>query len=65
MDKNLTYTAAIRRIEEIVAEIEDDACDIDRLAGLISEAQKLLAFCKKRLGEVETDVKKALEDGER
>ena len=44
--------------------LEQPSLDIEGLSARIEEAQELLAFCRERLQKVETDVKKALENGE-
>lgn len=49
----ITYTAALARVEEIVASLESGACDIDQLCERIAEAKRLLAFCTKRLEDVD------------
>ncbi len=64
MKKKYTYEEAKNRLEEIVESLEQPSLDIEGLSARIEEAQELLAFCRERLQKVETDVKKALENGE-
>lgn len=59
----LTYEQATSRLEEIVNNLERGDLALDSLAQQIKEAQELLAFCRKKLTQVETDVKKILADG--
>lgn len=58
----LTYEQAVARLEEIVNNLERGDLALDSLAQQIKEAQELLTFCRTKLTQVETDVKKILED---
>ena len=61
MEKNLTYEMAIKRLEQIVAKIENGEMDVDALASSIKEAKHLAEFCKEKLTKVQNEVKKCLE----
>ncbi|MBO5750763.1 MAG: exodeoxyribonuclease VII small subunit, partial [Bacteroidaceae bacterium] len=56
MEKNLTYEMAIKRLEQIVAKIENGEMDVDALAFSIKEAKDLAEFCKEKLTKVENEV---------
>jgi len=60
--EQLTYDKAQKRLEEIVHQIEENNQDIDKLCDLLKEAKELLAFCKKKLFDVENNVKKILDE---
>lgn len=62
--KDLTYTQAIQRLEQITRSIEEGTLDIDQLASQLKEAQVLLSQCKKTLQKVESDVNKILKNDE-
>ena len=62
MNKELKYEDAVKRLQTIVAQIENGDTDIDRLAASLKEAKTLIKFCKEKLQKVETDVKKILEN---
>lgn len=62
--KDLTYTQAVQRLEQITRSIEEGTLDIDQLSSKLKEAQTLLAYCKKTLQKVETDVNKILQNDE-
>lgn len=62
--KDLTYTQAIQRLEQITRSIEEGTLDIDQLASQLKEAQTLLGQCKKTLQKVESDVNKILQNDE-
>ena len=59
--ENLTYSEAIRSLEDIVAKMQSPDCDIDHLAEYTSKALELMQHCKAKLTKTEEDVKKALE----
>ncbi|MDE6681087.1 MAG: exodeoxyribonuclease VII small subunit [Muribaculaceae bacterium] len=58
----LTYTQAITELEQIVARMQRDDCDIDSLAGYTSRALELLKLCKQKLFKADEDVKRCLEE---
>lgn len=61
MEKEMTYEQAVKRLEQIVAQIESGEMDIDSLASKLKEAKGLVEFCKDKLTKVETEVKKCLD----
>lgn len=58
----LTYTQAITELEQIVARMQRDDCDIDSLATYTSRALELLKLCKQKLFKADEDVKRCLEE---
>lgn len=61
--KETNYEAAMRRIEEIVDNIEGGEMELDSLTEQLAEANKLIALCEGKLKKVKDDVSKLLEDG--
>ena len=61
--KKMTYAEAMTRLEEITTKIQGGKVDIDKLAGLLKEAQELLQFCRDKLYKVDEEIK-ALTEGE-
>ncbi|MDE6271521.1 MAG: exodeoxyribonuclease VII small subunit [Muribaculaceae bacterium] len=57
---DLTYTAAIAELEQIVAKMQAPDCDIDLLAEYTSRALALLTHCKKKLHATEEEVRQCL-----
>ena len=55
---NLKYSNAIKRLEEIVSNIENEEYDIDVLTDYVAEATKLIAFCKSKLHRTEEEINK-------
>lgn len=62
MEKKITYTDAIRELEEIVTEIEEGEITIDTLAEKVKRASELIRICKDKLTATEEDVNKILKD---
>ena len=57
----MTYEKAMSRLEQIVKQIENGEMDIDSLAANMKEAKTMVEFCKEKLTNVETEVKKCLD----
>lgn len=60
--KSLTYEQAMQRLEEIVQGFEQNTLELDQLTAQLAEAQELINLCNNKLQQVETDVKKLLND---
>ncbi|MBP5375737.1 MAG: exodeoxyribonuclease VII small subunit [Bacteroidaceae bacterium] len=60
-ESKLTYEKAVKRLEEIVKQIEGGEMDIDSLAANLKEAKTLVTYCKDKLTKVEAEVKKCLD----
>lgn len=58
----LSYSVAIRELEEIIGKMESDNCDIDQLSSYTSRALELLKFCKERLFKTNEEVERCLEE---
>lgn len=56
----LTYTQAMKQLEEITAHLQDPNCDIDLLRDYTKQALTLLKFCKTRLTQTDEELKKLL-----
>lgn len=56
----LTYTQAMKQLEEITAHLQDPNCDIDLLRDYTKQALSLLKFCKARLTQTDEELKKLL-----
>lgn len=55
-----SYKAAIAELEEILARMESDQCDIDSLSTYTARSLELLKFCKERLFKTDREVEKCL-----
>ncbi|SFG32343.1 exodeoxyribonuclease VII small subunit [Prevotella sp. KH2C16] len=62
MAKEIKYEEAVRQLEEIVEQMENDELDIDDLTEKLKTAQKLIKLCKDKLTKTDAEVKKALDE---
>ena len=61
----LKYSDAVKRLNEIVEEIEGQEVDIDTLADKLKEAKKILKQCKDKRYEVDKSIQKVLSDDDK
>ena len=59
-NKQLTYSEAIARLDEIVQLIDNNEVEIDQLADKIKEANKLIVFCSEKLTKAEKEMENLL-----
>ena len=60
-DEQLTYTSAMKELEEIVQKLQRTDCEIDQLCQLTERSVKLLAFCKEKLTKTDEQLIKLLD----
>ncbi|KAA6321337.1 Exodeoxyribonuclease 7 small subunit [termite gut metagenome] len=58
--KQETYSQAIKRLEEIVRQIDNNEIDIDILSEKIKEANEIILFCSEKLTKVDKEVENLL-----
>ena len=58
--ENLTYEAAMARLQDIATRLDQGKLNIDDLANTLKEANALIDFCNKKLFAVEADIKQIL-----
>lgn len=58
--KELTYEAAMERLDTLAREMESGDVAIDLLAAKLKEAQQLITFCKDKLTKADEEVQKLL-----
>lgn len=56
MENNLTFEAAITRLEEIVALLEAGKCTLDESLKLFEEGARLTSFCSEALKQAEQKI---------
>ena len=54
----MTYSQAIKRLEEIVKLIESNQIEIDQLAEKIKEANQIIAYCTDKLTKADHELEK-------
>ena len=59
-NKELTFEAAMERLDTLAREMESGNVAIDLLAAKLKEAQQLLTFCKEKLTKADEEVQKLL-----
>lgn len=52
----MTYSQAIKRLEEIVKLIESNQIEIDQLAEKIKEANQIIAYCTDKLTKADQEI---------
>lgn len=60
----MRYEEAMKRLEEIVGQIEEGKLDIDMITERLKEARTLIRFCRDRLYETDEEVRKIMESEE-
>lgn len=61
-EKKMTYSAAKKELEEIVASIESGELDVDALTDKVKKASELIRFCKEKLSKTDKELQKILEE---
>ncbi len=62
MKKELPYSKALKEIEAIISEIEDETIDVDILTEKVKRAVHLIRTCKTKLRETEDELNTVLEE---
>ena len=60
--KKQTYESAIKELQQIVNEMQEEMVSIDEITEKVKRAKELMDFCKNKLREVGEDVDSLLED---
>jgi exodeoxyribonuclease VII small subunit len=59
---NIKYSEAVKRLEEILENVDRSNVGIDELADLVKEASDLIKTCRSILTSTEQNVQESLED---
>ena len=60
--KKISYEEAYKKLQELLARIENNQLDVDELSDTLKEASALLALCKEKLFVASEETKKILEE---
>lgn len=60
--ETVSYSDAIKEIEEILGKIEDQELDVDDLTEKVKRVSLLIKLCREKLSNTEQAVEKILED---
>lgn len=58
----MKYEAALKELENIVRQMENDQLDIDTLGEQLKRAQALIKFCRDKLTKTDEEIKSILAD---
>ena len=56
--EQMTYSQAIKRLDEIVKMINGGQLEIDQMVEKIEEANRLIAFCNEKLTKADQEIEK-------
>lgn len=59
--KNLSFNEAVGEVEEILAGLEDENVDIDKLGAEVARAVELIQVCRAKLEKTEAEVRTLVE----
>ena len=60
--EQIKYREALERLDEIIAQIDDEDVDVDELSMQVKEAVELIRLCKLKIDKAEMEVKQVVED---
>lgn len=61
-NEQIKYEEAIKKLEIIARQLEQNELPIDQIADRLREAQELVNFCKEQLLTVEQEIKKIIDE---
>ncbi len=61
-EKEISYEAAVKRLEEIVRQLEDEEIPLEESLALFQEGIKLSRHCREKLAEIEYRVEYLLKE---
>lgn len=61
-EQELTYTEAIRQLEEIVHRLEDESIPLEESLACFQKGIRLSRYCREKLMEIEFQVERLLKD---
>lgn len=60
--KSLSYREAVKEIEEILSQIENEELEVDELTEKVKRATTLLKWCREKLRSTEVEIDSILKD---
>ena len=64
MENAMKYEEALKELEQIVRQMENNELDIDQMGDRLKRAQQLIRLCKNRLTKTDEEIKTILaQDG--
>ncbi|MBF0473479.1 MAG: exodeoxyribonuclease VII small subunit [Nitrospirae bacterium] len=62
MKKSVSYSEALKEIETIAGEIEEESIDVDMLTDKVKTALQLIKMCKTRLKSTEEELGRVISE---
>lgn len=62
--EGMSYGAALKELETILREIEDERVDLDELGARVERASALIRVCRDKIARTEAQVRRILEGEE-
>lgn len=62
MPAKFSYNKALEEMEQIMAQIETEDVDVDKLSEKVKRLSELIKKCKKKLHQTEGEVQNIIED---
>lgn len=59
--KEATYESALKEVQAIVNELQEETVSIDDLSNKVEKAAELIQFCRQKLRGTETRIKEVFE----
>lgn len=59
--KDMTYQEAVKELENIVAQIENEDIPVDELLDKVKRSSELIRFCQNKLTQTEEEVNQVLQ----
>lgn len=56
--KQISYRKALSDLEKILAELQGEEVDVDRLSEKLKKAYQLIEVCRQHISSAETEIKK-------
>lgn len=57
----MSYGKALQELENIVAKMQGENCDIDSLSAYTKRASELIKYCREKLFTTDQEIKKCME----
>lgn len=61
-ESELTYSSAMKELENIVEQLQKPECEVDQLCELTRRSVELLRFCRRKLTATDEELEKLLKD---
>ncbi len=60
--KKPAYESALKELQEILAQLQDQQVSVDELSAKVKRAAELIKFCREKLREVKDETDKLFEE---